>query len=313
MTIPLTSASVMPASSRVILVTSASSWNEPRPSSLPCSVSPTPAMTMPLPSIRRASRRLGVASLIHPPRRRLSDQPGPRPRTAAERRESTQGPNTRRVGPVRPGTLPVRERACVGTIRLVLRPRAPRRAACVLRPQLRRRERHLPPDLPRPRQRLRGHQHRGPDGLLRPGHQRRAGLLDRQLQGLLRGPPAPRTASSRCTLPAKVPATSRRRWTSTPRRSAPASASPSSTRPSPPGGRAADDDRVGPLARGDHREDLGHRVDVHVDQRRPVGREGLGERVVEVAGVVDGGRVDAVRPGDALEARLEAGRSSSPA
>jgi len=57
-----------------------------------------------------------------------------------------------------------------------------------LRPQLRRRHRHLPADLPRPRQRLGGHQLRGPDGLLRPRDPRRPRLHHQLLQRLLRGP-----------------------------------------------------------------------------------------------------------------------------
>ena len=74
--------------------------------------------------------------------------------------------------------------------------------------------------------------------------------------------------------------TSRRRWTSTRTPSSRASGSRSSTRPRPPAG--SDHDRVGALALGDHREDLGRRVDVDVNQRRPVGGERLGEGVVEL-------------------------------
>ena len=63
-----------------------------------------------------------------------------------------------------------------------------------------------------------------------------------------------------------------------------------------------DDDRPRPLAGGHHREHLRHLVDVHVNQRRPVGGERLGDRVVDLAGVADGGGVDAV--GRAMPSKL---------
>ena len=164
---------------------------------------------MPLPSIRRASRRLGVASLIHPPRGRLSGPigavggrrprgrpeaiAGPRPgrvaRTALERyqrRELSVKVTHRRLFTCKYAVFPAAfgargrhagatgpDMAALGTISPLRDARRRRRSA------LSSADPNYDPSTDTyrqiyrgPRQRLRGHQRRGPDGLLRPRHQR---------------------------------------------------------------------------------------------------------------------------------------------
>ena len=233
---------------------------------------------MPLPSIRRASRRLGVASLIHPPRLvRLSGTAGRGRRQPGRAGRRTTGVDAGAEGlhaglvPARPGRDPamagahpgrpgtplggprarrgwarrpnagrlVASRRCIPSEGVALCPRTPTTTP----------HRHLPSDLPRPRQRLGGHQQRGPDGLLRPGHPRGAGLLDRQLQRPTTRPTRPRTAI-RGHLPARVPAQPRggdglrRRGHPLRRPDRRVLLAPRAT------GGVPDDDRVGPLPEG---------------------------------------------------------------
>ena len=226
----------MPASSRVIFVTSARSWNEPASLELPllglAHSGDHDALAEHSPRLAQVGR-----GLAHPSPPSVSDN---RPITAVGGRQPRGDRRQRRAEgragwPARTGTLPAPRATRQGCYVALLpgkrgfstrlwaaRPRARgpgplvasspsrrekrRRSRCLLRPELRPRDRRLPPDLPRPRQRLGGHQHRGPHGLLRPGHPRGARLRDRQVQRLLQGP-RHRGRRVRGELPAKwVPA-----------------------------------------------------------------------------------------------------------
>ena len=159
--------------------------------------------------------------------------------------------------------------------------------AVFLRPQLRRRDRHLPADLPRPRQRLGGHQHRGPDGLLRPGHPRGAGLLDHQLRAYYEAH-ATEDGEFEVDLPAKVPANLEEEMDFDAEAITLGRADRRVLLGAPPARGRPTMIASGPLPEGTIGKTLASRVDVDVDQRRAVGGEGLGERVVELGGVVHG-------------------------
>src|SRR6478672_11969655 len=186
----------MPASSSVSLVDSASSSKDPRPGRTPCSVSPTPAITMPLLSMRRASRTSGVLS------------PNPSPSTAEpDPVGGGGGPAGRADGPsTAPGLVPAERRyqrpawpsnrpnpLLVPSPTAARFPVVPIQGADAGREgtHLRPRDRHHAADPPRSRAGLGGHERQGRDRLLRPGQPRGARVVDRELRRLLRGAQAP--------------------------------------------------------------------------------------------------------------------------
>ena len=316
------------------MVTSARSWNEPRPSSLPCSVSPTPAMTMPLPSIRRASARLGVASLIHPSSSSAvgPTEGPPRPDGRREGREATQGRRHASGWAGADRNLPV---PCWSVIfffffffffkkkkkkkksparawrwyhwyHLPVPPAPPRRAPRVPR---------TPTTTPRTdtyRQIYRGHDNASAvtnnEGLtvfFDPDTQDVLGFQIANFTAYYESHPRPRRASSRshCRRRCRRP----RGGDGLRRRGHPLRHPDRRVllaRPTP--GARPTMIAPGPLPRGDHREHLGHLVDVHVNQRRPVGREASAIASSSSPGSWTVLAWMPYAPGDALEARLEA-------
>ena len=275
---------------------------------------------MPLPSIRRASRRLGVASLIHPSSSSARrDRPGPpaagrppgqRPGQAAPDGPKLPAPRAERQAVAAPlQTLPSGTPRCVGTRSpgTIAPPPSETRRRCAVSS-----DPNYDAATDTYRQIYRGHDNASAvtnnEGLtvyFDPDTQRRAGLLDRQLQGLLRGPPDRGRRVRGHAAGQGAGERSRRRWTSTPRPSAPASGSPSSTRPSPRR-RAPTMIASGPLPEGTIGKTLAIGLTCTSTSAGPSAAKASASASSSSPGSWTVGRVDPVRPRDALEAGLEA-------